>query len=56
MEASTHILFAHQPTAFREVIASELPLLHPHLTVIAVDPAEFDAAMARMLPGSSSAG
>ena len=55
MEVHARDLDADEPTAFREVLSSELPLLRARLTVLLVDPAELDAAMARMLPGSSSA-
>ena len=50
MEAHAHVLVANDPPTYREMLGSELPLLRPRLTVLLVDPADLDEAMARMRP------
>ena len=50
MTAHPQILVANEPLVFRDVLSSQLPRLRPGLTVLRVDPAELDEAVARLRP------
>jgi hypothetical protein len=50
MRAQLQILVANEPLVYRDVLGSQLPRLRPGLTVLVVDPAELDAALARLRP------
>lgn len=44
------MLFANEPRAYRDVLASAVTLLRPDAEVIEVDPDELDAAIAHHVP------
>ena len=50
MESQLHILVANEPSTYRQVLATELPLLRPRFRVLAVDPADLDTAVAQLRP------
>jgi hypothetical protein len=50
MTAHPQILVANEPLVYRDVLSSQLPRLRPGLTVLRVDPAELDEAVARLRP------
>src|SRR5919112_3030879 len=50
MSAQVQILVANEPLVYRDVLSSQLPRLRPGLTVLRVDPAELDDAVARLRP------
>jgi DNA-binding IclR family transcriptional regulator len=50
MAARAHVLVANEPPTYRDLLASELPRLRPRLTVLLVDPADLDEALAQMRP------
>jgi hypothetical protein len=50
MSAHPQILVANEPTLYRDVLGSGLSRLRPGLTVLLVDPADLDAAVARLHP------
>jgi hypothetical protein len=50
MSAHPQILVANEPALYRDVLGSQLPRLRPGLTVLLVDPADLDAAVARLRP------
>ena len=50
MDTHTDVLVANDPAAYRDMLASELPFLRPHLTVLQVDPADLEAAVVRLRP------
>jgi CheY-like chemotaxis protein len=50
MSAHPQILVANDPPLYREVLGSQLPRLRPGLTVLLVDPADLDEAVARLRP------
>src|SRR5215213_791378 len=50
MNAQLQILVANEPALYRDVLSSQLPILRPGLRVLVVDPAELDAAVARLRP------
>ena len=50
IEAQPHIVVANEPRTYRDVLATELPVLRPALHVLAVDPADLDAVINRVRP------
>src|SRR5919107_5074637 len=50
MSAQVQILVANEPAVYRDVLSSELPRLRPGLTVLLVDPADLDEALAQLRP------
>ena len=50
MSVQPQILVANEPLVYRDVLGSQLPRLRPGLTILVVDPAELDAAVARLRP------
>ena len=48
--AAPLVLIANEPRAYREVLAAALPELRPGLRVERADPADLDAAVARLRP------
>src|ERR687894_17410 len=50
MSAQVQILVANEPRVYRDVLSSELPRLRPGLTVLLVDPADLDEALAQLRP------
>jgi hypothetical protein len=50
MTAHPQILVANEPLVYRDVLGSQLPRLRPGLTVLLVDPAELDEAVAQLRP------
>src|SRR5829696_1961111 len=50
MTAHPQILVANEPLVYRDVLSSQLPRLRPGLTVLLVDPADLDEALAQMRP------
>jgi len=50
MTAHPQILVANEPLVYRDVLGSQLPRLRPGLTVLVVDPADLDEAVARLRP------
>ena len=50
MSAQVQILVANEPLVYRDVLSSELPRLRPGLTVLLVDPADLDDAVAWLRP------
>ena len=50
MSAHPQILVANEPLVYRDVLASQLPRLRPNLTVLRVDPADLDEALAQLRP------
>jgi hypothetical protein len=50
MSAQVQILVANEPSTYRDVLGSQLPRLRPNLTVLLVDPADLDDALAEMRP------
>jgi len=50
LSAHPQILVANEPLVYRDVLGSVLPRLRPSLRVLLVDPAELDAATARLRP------
>jgi DNA-binding IclR family transcriptional regulator len=50
MSAQVQILVANQPPTYRDLLGSQLPRLRPNLTVLLVDPADLDDALAEMRP------
>jgi hypothetical protein len=50
MSVQLQILVANEPLVYRDVLGSQLPLLRPGLTVLVVDPADLDDAVARLRP------
>ena len=50
MTAHPQILVANEPLVYRDVLSSQLPRLRPGLTVLVVEPAELDEAVARLRP------
>ncbi len=44
------ILFANEPRAYRDVLASAVSLLRPDAEVVVVEPEELDAAIGRCAP------
>ena len=50
MSAQVQILVANEPLIYRDVLSSELPRLRPGLTVLLVDPADLDEALAQLRP------
>jgi hypothetical protein len=50
MAAHAHVLVANEPTSYRDLLATELPRLRPRLTVLLVDPADLDEALAQLRP------
>ena len=50
MPTPPHILVANEPAAYRDMLASELPRLRPHLTVLQVEPADLDSVVTRIHP------
>jgi DNA-binding IclR family transcriptional regulator len=50
MSAQVQILVANEPSAYRDLLGSQLPRLRPNLTVLLVDPADLDDALAQLRP------
>jgi hypothetical protein len=50
MTAHPPILVANEPLVYRDVLGSQLPRLRPGLTVLLVDPADLDDAVAQLRP------
>jgi hypothetical protein len=50
MSVQPQILVAIEPAVYRDLLASELPRLRPGLTVLRVDPADLDEALAQLRP------
>jgi hypothetical protein len=50
MTAHPQILVANEPLVYRDVLGSQLPRLRPGLTVLRVDPADLDEALAQLRP------
>jgi hypothetical protein len=50
MTAHPQILVANEPLVYRDVLSSQLPRLRPGLTVLRVDPADLDEAVAQLRP------
>lgn len=50
METYPLVLLANEPCTYRSLLAAELPFLRPNLRVLEIDPAELDAAVARLRP------
>jgi hypothetical protein len=50
MSAHPQVLVANEPLLYRDVLGSVLPRLRPNLTVLLVDPADLDEAVARLRP------
>jgi hypothetical protein len=50
MTAHPQILVANEPLVYRDVLGSQLPRLRPGLTVLLVDPADLDEAVAQLRP------
>jgi hypothetical protein len=50
MSVQPQILVANEPFVYRDVLSSQLPRLRPNLTVLLVDPADLDGAVARLRP------
>lgn len=44
------VLLANEPSAYRSLLAAELPFLRPNLRLLEVDPAELDTAMTALHP------
>ena len=45
METYPLVLLANEPGTYRSLLATELPLLRPHLRVVEVNPADLDLAV-----------
>jgi hypothetical protein len=50
MSAHPRILVANDPALYRDLLGSQLPRLRPNLAVLLVDPADLNAAVARLRP------
>ena len=50
MSAHPQVLVANEPLLYRDLLDSVLPRLRPNLTVLLVDPADLDDAVARLRP------
>ena len=50
MSAQVQILVGNEPPIYRDLLGSQLPRLRPNLTVLLVDPADLDDAVAQMRP------
>jgi DNA-binding IclR family transcriptional regulator len=50
MSAQVQILVANEPPIYRDLLRSQRPHLRPNLTILLVDPADLDDALAQMRP------
>ena len=50
MESQLHILVANEPSTYRQLLATELPLLRPQFCILSVDPDHLDTAVAQLRP------
>ena len=50
MSAHPQVLVANEPLLYRDLLGSVLPRLRPNLTVLRVDPADLDDALAQLRP------